>query len=340
MSQLVEQYIAGMQSASAVGGNSYLILMKEAVEEVNNASTKDEVLATFVSDLERITKDPNFSLNPESVNEFAQTLGEAHFYTLCKNKGVKLERIKEESEKRPDFSLSEQDVYFEVKTLSVVTGKTEINRSLESALDAKISIDDQIKNGKRVAFGESVSMPYGNKPYKNGTVSAVIDTLLEKIRQNLKPGQYSLGPTFLVVNLSMIPPFRTENMVLRPAYCDDYLFPKAVSGELWFVAFGRPGAPILGIPEFEGKKCVESTMEKLGILVDEEYSFLKGMLFIIHPWRRPAEIWGLERVGLAGELEETSSSLLEVLRNLTGSNWNDEADTNGWQLIGDETKNG
>ena len=164
--------------------------------------------------------------------------------------------------------------------------------------------------------------------------------LLEKIRQNLKPGQYSLGPTFLVVNLSMIPPFRTENMVLRPAYCDDYLFPKAVSGELWFVAFGRPGAPILGIPEFEGTKCVESTMEKLGILVDEEYSFLKGVLFIIHPWRRPAEIWGLERLGLAEELSESNSSIVEVLRNLTGTNWNDEADTNGWQLTGAESKNG
>lgn len=337
MSLLIDQYAAGLQAASTMGVSPYLTSMKVAVEEVVGASTNDAVLASFVSGLEKITKDQDFPLKPKIINEFAQLLGEAHFYTLCKDRGVQLRRVKEESEQRPDFSLAEQDVFFEVKTLSVVTGNLEINRSIIESHNAKISIENQLHKGARIAFGESEAMPYENKPHKMGPVSAVIDTLLEKIRQNFKPGQYRLGPTFLVVNLSMIQPFRTESLILRPAYCDNYLFHKSVSGDLWFVAFGRPGAPILGIPEFEGMKCIESTMNKLGILVDDEYSFLKGMLFIVHPLRRPAEIWGLERHGLAEELASSHPELMGVLRKLTGSNWNDDVDRNGWRLNGEGT---
>ena len=182
-----------------------------------------------------------------------------------------------------------------MKTLSVVSGASGINKSLEDALEAQIDIENQLQYGKRIASSTSVVQPYGEKPYQKGkgTVTAVIETLIEKTKQNLKEGQFSNGISFLVLNLSVIPPFRTESFVLRPAYCDDYMFKKCISGELWMVAFARPGMPVLGMPEFEGKPCVESIIDRYGVLVDQDYDFVDGILFMIHPWQRTTQIWGL-----------------------------------------------
>ena len=323
-----------MQVASEVGGNSYLMTALNVLEQVINSSSNDIVLCDYIAELQTLTSDENFCLNAQKTAEFIQRLGEANFYRICKAHHFQLERVKETSESTPDFSLCGWDVFFEVKTLSVVTGNYELSKSLERSLEAQISIEDQLRQGRTVAMGESEVMPYGDKASNSGPISGVINTLLEKIRQNIKAGQYSQGPTFLVVDLSLIAPDRTDNLILRPAYADDYLFSKAVTGTLWHVAFGRPGAPILGNPEFEGAKCVESIMEKVGVLVDDKFQFVKGIIFVIHPWNKPAEVWSLERDSLHDELARTHPGLLDSLRQLVGNNWNDESDTNGFCLTG------
>lgn len=295
MENLKDSFIKALQATSGVTDNSYLVFLRDAVEKVSDASQLDSILAEYNQKLLKISSENNFSLDPDKTNEFAQLLGEAQFYLFCKNRGVNLERIKECNNKTPDFKHVNQDIFFEVKTLSVVSGGSGINKALEDALDAQIDIEKQLQSGKRVATGISVVQPYGEKPYQKGkgTVTAVIETLIEKTKQNLKKEQFSNGVSFLVLNLSIIPPFRTENFVLRPAYCDDYMFKKCISGELWMVAFARPGMPVLGMPEFEVKPCVESIIDRYGILVDQEYDFVDGILFMIHPWQRNAEIWGL-----------------------------------------------
>jgi hypothetical protein len=227
-------------------------------------------------------------------------------------------------------------MYFEVKTLSVVSGSSGIKKSLENSLDAQVDIEGQLKKGKRIATGISVDQPYGEKPYQKGkgTITAVIETLIEKTRQNIKSGQFPNGKSFLVLNLSIIPPFRTENFVLRPAYCDDYMFSKAVSGELWMMSFAQPGAPILGIPEFEGKPGVESIMEKSGILNDPDYGYIAGISFMIHPWRKNADIWGLYSYDKWTTWEDDEPEVVKTLLSITGNNWNNDKDSNGWQLNG------
>ncbi len=334
MQELKNQFIKALQDANSIASNNYLTFLQDAIEQVENASSSDQLLSEYVKQLLDIAKLKNFSLDPNKTNEFAQLLGEAHFYLLCKNKGVSLERVKEGAKKTPDFKLKDNDIYFEIKTLSVVSGGRGIQQSLDDSLESHIEIEDQLKNGKRIVFSETVVQPYGEKPYKKvkGTITAVIETLLEKTRQNIKQGQYYNGNTFLVLNLSIIPPFRTDNYVLRPAYCDDYMFKKAVTGELWMLAFGRPGMAILGIPEFEGKPAVESIMDKSGILIDPDYENIAGILFIIHPWQRGAEIWGLHKSQSYSAWEENNVKIIEVLSAITDDNWNDDKDTNGWRL--------
>jgi hypothetical protein len=333
---LYNKFIRALQDTSGITNNSYLTFLKDAVEKVSNASQSDQVLTEYNQSLLAVVTENNFALDPEKTNEFSQILGEAHFYLLCKNKGVSLTRIKEGVTKTPDFKFEQYNMYFEVKTLSVVSGHLGIKESLEDSMDAQIEIERQLKQGNRIATGVSVTQPYGKKPYQKGkgTVTAVIETLIEKIKQNIKLGQFQDGKTFLVINLSIIPPFRTKNYVLRPAYHDDYMFSKAVSGELWMMAFGREGAPILGIPEFEGKPGVESTMTKLGILSNPEYEDIAGILLMIHPWNEDSSVWGLYTYDKFISWVDNEPDIAKTLSSITGNNWNDDRDTNGWQLNG------
>lgn len=336
MKNLKDSFIKALQDTSGVTNNSYLVFLRDAVEEVSEASQRDSILAEYNQKLLKISSENNFSLDSDKTNEFAQILGEAQLYLFCKNRRVKLERIKECSDQTPDFKHVNQDIFFEVKTLSVVSGSFGINMSLEDALDAKIGIEKQLQSGKRVATGISVVQPYGEKPYKKGkgTITAVIETLIKKTKNNLKEGQFSNGVSFLVLNLSVIPPFRTENFVLRPAYCDDYMFKKCISGELWMVAFARPGMPVLGIPEFEGKPCVESIIDQYGILAAQEYNFVDGILFMIHPWGKNTEIWGLFSHDKYVSWADNDPEIVNILNSIVENNWNDDKDTNGWRLNG------
>jgi len=336
MNDLNSTFIEALQATSRVAVNSYLTFLRSAVEKVSRASQTDRVLSEYNKELLAIASARNFALDSDKTNEFAQVIGEAHFYLLCKNSGVALTRIKEKSDKTPDFRCAKQDMYFEVKTPSVVSGGFGIKKSLEDSLAAQIDIEEQLKQGKRIATGISVDQPYGEKPYQKGkgTITAVIETLIEKTRQNIKSGQFPNSKSFLVLNLSVIPPFRTENCVLKPAYCDDFLFKKAVSGELWMMAFAHPGTPVLCTPEFEGNPCVESTMEKSGILVDPDFDMVSGILFMIHPWQRDTEIWGLYRHERCATWCDSEPKVFKTLIALTKNNWNDDKDTNGWQLQG------
>lgn len=336
MESLKSHFTKALQATIGITNNSYLTFLRDAVEKVSDSSQEDQVFSEYNQNLLKIVSENNFALNSDKTNEFAQLLGEAHFYLLCKNNGVILERIKEGADKTPDFRFKAQDMYFEVKTLSVVSGSSGIKKALEDSLDAQINIEDQLKKGKRIATGISVVQPYREKPYQKGkgTITAVIETLIEKTRQNIKSGQFPNGKSFLVLNLSIIPPFRTENFVLRPAYCDDYMFSKAVSGELWMIAFAQPGTPISGIPEFEGKPGVESIMEKSGILSDPDYEYIAGILLMIHPWRKSTNIWGLYSCDKFITWKDNEQDVVKTLLSLTGSDWNDDKDTNGWQLNG------
>jgi hypothetical protein len=187
-----------------------------------------------------------------------------------------------------------------------------------------------------VASAISVIKPYVDRPYKsdNGIISAVIETLIEKTRRNIKLEQFINPNTFLDINLCLIPSLRTDNYVLRPAYCDDYMFSKALSGDLWMVAFAKPGMLVYGCPEFEGKPAIEGIIDKCGILTDPDFNNISGLLFMVHPWGKNPEIWGLFRSTDYFQWEDKIPTVHMAISKLAQDNWNDDKDSNGWQLQG------
>lgn len=328
---LADKFVKALSEGGTVAPNDYLTPLFNAVKSVDQASQNNAELAKYVVKLREIVERPDFALRGNDTNDFVQLLGEAHFQQLCLEKGLTLQRIPEGPKKTPDFKCHTNgiDVHFEVKTLSVVDGEHGIKAALQNSLEAQVEIERQQNAGKKLAVAEHVVQPYGIKPYALGRLTAVIDTLIEKARNNIKLEQFANPKTFLVVNLCLLPPSLTDNLILRPAYHDDYLFSKAVTGDLWMMAFAKPGMLIHYCPEFEGKPCIEGRITKNGILADPEFDSIAGMLFIIHPLRKKSEIWGLVR-----EKDCDAHDLMDVVVTITGNNWNDDKDTNGWDLKG------
>ncbi len=335
MSDLYDKFLAALHIALPIAPNHYLSQLSDSVKQVDAAASSDPLLSQYAIKLSRLIEPPEKALHASTTNEFAQLLGEAQFYLLSKNKGVALERVPESKGKTPDFKLTTADICFEVKTLSVVDGEPGIRNLQNASLNAQVEIEDQFNRGARSASSITVVQPYGSKPYQDGkgTITAVIDTLIEKTKNNFKAGQFSKGTTFVVLNLCILPPNRFENCILRPAYYDDHMFPRTVSGELWMLAFGLENMLILGYPSRrQDMTCVESLMTKEGFLVDHNSSDIAGMLFMIHPWDKEPEIWGLYTHDKYTAWRDNESTIYSTLHKLTENNWNDDKDSNGWQL--------
>lgn len=334
---LVKKFNTVLQNVADVAKDPYLIKLRFALGVVDAAIPLISELKDYETALDKLMGQTGFGLNGSLTESFAQTLGEAHFLVMCHQKGLVLRRIAEEKNKKtPDFGAKFDiyDVFFEVKTLSVVNGAFGIAEAHESSLEANVDIESQFNLGARIAIGTSVAKPYANKVERDNTILGTINTLLEKTRGNIKADQFANLNTFLVLNLSVIPPLVTEPKALCPAYPDDYMFPKSVTGELWMLAFGNPGMLILGTPEFEGKPCVEGIFEKVGILVDSEYASVAGIILMVHPLGATSQLFGLFRSNDWSSWKDHAPAFVENLQSLVGENWNDSLNSNGWRLVG------
>lgn len=331
---LYQDLCNALQDARQAAANGYLQLLVTYARDIEAASSGNPTLSDYCNRMRALVQRTNFALDGNAVSDFCQLFGEAHFFTLCSDRGVSIARVPERKDsKTPDFvHHAQQPVYFEVKTLSVVNGGRGINKDLESALDAQIQIERQLKEGRCVAIGESELQPHGIKPYRDGHISAAINTLIEKARQNIKTDQYASPNTFLVLNLCLIPPTTTDSCSLRPAYCDDHLFPTPVTGDLWMLAFAQPGMLVQSIPEFEGAKAIEGTIDKAGILADSEFNCIAGLLIVVYPLGKRPHLYGLFRFSDYSSWSDSSPELVETLTKLTEQCWNDDGDSNGWQL--------
>lgn len=336
---LYESFCTVLASNREIASNGYLTLMAEHIKALEVARGENPLIDEYCGKLSEILARNNFSLNGDHTNDFIQTFGEAHFAYLCGRRGVRVKRVRElKGKKTPDFEVAEKclEVKFEVKTLSVAGGGRGIDRDIEDNLNANISIERQVKTGKRIAFGESELQPYGEKVHGLRPQTELIYTLLEKARGNIKDGQYEDGKTFLVLNLCLIPPELTDPRTLRPVYWTDLPFITGVSGQLWMLGFCAKGMLVLGPPEFEGKACIEGFNEKEGILIDKAFDKVAGIIFVVYPMRGDAQMFGLFRSSDMEAWNVDGECVWDVLGPLVGDCWNDEFDVNGFECNGQQ----
>ncbi len=331
---LYQSLCNALRDARQVAVNGYLQLLAAYVKDIEDLSSSDPILSRYCSKMKVLVQRRNFALDGNAVCEFCQLFGEAHFLTLARSRGVSLSKVLEEKDSNtPDFIYpSQEPVYFEVKTLSTVRGGRGINENLDDALDAQIEIQRQLQKGRRIANSESIIQPYGTKPCHGGHIAVAINTLIEKTRQNIKIGQFTNPNTFLVLNLCILRPACSRCCALRPSYCDASLFPTSVTGDLWMLAFARVGMLVQGIPDSEGASAVQGRIEKIGILADPEFNRIAGLLIVAYPLGQKPSIYGLFRNSDHSSWLTRLPGPIVTLTDLTGQYWNDDADSNGWQL--------
>lgn len=254
------------------------------IKELENLSLEDVFIAEKVKEMLRNLKGTSIQ-DHDKHKAIYSSYTECLVYLDIKKKKFVIDRIPEEKNKKtPDFKITyeNEECYIELKTLNFLEGNLNYNEAMEGSMEATIDSYSQIKRGKRIGFGVSEIAPYG-KPKKGRGYNSylhAIESIIDKLEQNIKKEQYGMGKTILMVNATQLiihgsyiesaVPFFTFPDTVMP-YC-------TVSGKLWNVAFGKIGNIILYPPEFEGKPNIEGELEKKGIMWDNP--FIKALCFI------------------------------------------------------------
>ena len=326
---LVDAFTRVLQNSSPVGGNPYLPLLRQTLQEV--AADDGAELDGARTRLRELLSDPYMGLDPGAAKTFIENLGEAHFHVVAGRVGVDLVKLPENrNEKTPDFLFSgDPDVYFEVKTPSVVDGEFHFKRDIEHAWQARLAQQARLDEGRRIAFSEREIMPYDEPPDDN-LVRHATTVLQEKIRGNLKPDQFAKGRTYLVCSLLVLHPYggTTDGMLSRLYQGRSSTGEHSpVSGHLWMTAFSAPEMPVRSEREFEDLAGNEDRIGSVGILVGDAHDFVEGIVFLVYDLNGYSHMCCLVR---------SLDQLAEPLLTLVGRRWNDHRDSNRRQLGGIE----
>lgn len=333
--KLEELMLEGIQSAAGVSQNPFLMIRFQSLNQVMRFVERTPDASYADSELRALFAVTNWALNAQHVEKFFQLTGELQFWLLAENNNIKLERIPETAVKTPDFRLTSADPAaprFEVKTLSVVDGWRALEKIQEESFEGQLDLQEQKQSGDQVAMHEQTISPHGNV-IRGQEMTTMCRNLINKAAGNIKRGQYTGAPTFLVLNLTLIDSHWTGNANLRPittGYPNNW---SVHTGVLWTLAFGSIEQLIHGEPEWEGLPAIEGVLNCQGILANDEYDVVAGLILILHRMEEGPVLYGLWRSKDHRYWSDTRPEVCTILHGLTGSNWNDEVDSNCWQLL-------
>ena len=321
---LFEYYELIRSKASEITCSSFLSCLSKPIKFIDlDKFSEDKVVQEYKNELKIMLEKKDFGLTSRLINEFAQKMGEVHFYCLCLERDIVLNKIKESKKiSTPDFSFldGEKEFYFEVKTPSVVGG----DKGLEEDIETGFKVKHYLSEGQnRSAITEL--KPYGEMVEKYGHIRSSIKVLSEKIVQNYKSKQFLKKNTFLVVNLSMIHNLITEPEELNPVYSLRKCRHIVVSGIFWMMAFRKVGMAVFGVPlKTHGfKHGIDGYCDDNGILIN--YEEIEGILLVTNPPEVKSEIWGLFR----DKTLCSSSDDIKTLIKFTDYRYNDEINSRG-----------
>lgn len=236
-------------------------------------------------------------------------------------------RIPESGMPTPDFHIVEEgeypfDLYVEVKALSFLDGNLNYKAAQESSLKANIGIEEQLKSGKKIAFGETIISPF-LKQNELPTTKGLIEIYIDKIRNNIKKEQYNLGDTVLLIDIKqLLLEGRWDESGI--AIYQEGFMKSMVSGALWHTAFGRMGDRIYKPIEFEGQTNMDDPLQRIGILVDHLY--IKGLIFAVYENFEERKYLGFFRS------KEGDSPAANFIASFCDMH-NDDQNTEAWRVL-------
>ncbi len=253
---------------------------------------------------------------------------EAVIYIALTKKFTKVERVPEGATKTPDLQIRDDgefpfQVYAEVKALSFLDGDLNYKEAQQSGVAARIDIEQQLAKGKRIAFGTTVISPF-LKNKKAPTTRELIEIYINKITQNIKRDQYSLGETVLIVDIKQLLLGSNWDDSAVSIYME-YQFHSIASGVLWNAAFGKVGHPVYRPIEFEGKPNTDGELAKNGVLVENDC--IKALVFVTYKnFTEPRYIGFIRTKDIDTPAGIFTSKLCSF--------YNDEENSEAWRVLG------
>lgn len=253
----------------------------EAIRYFECAAKENPVYAMKVSKMQAFVNKPL----KMDINDFWRGLYneyiEAHAYWYCSRK-IYVERIPEAETNRPDYKIrfKNREYYLEIKSPFYLNTILNYRNSQEEGMRASIDIETQQREGAAVAMSEQVFQPYNNgkADYKPNSKLSIIEGLINKAKQNYKPGQYDLGDTVLLIDLRQLGISTKPNHSALPVYIEKAMGKESIcSGELWSSAFSQIGDNVYYFPMDYPMGNIEGRIEHNGILI--EYPSIRGLVF-------------------------------------------------------------
>lgn len=333
--KLDEQLLEGIQDVAGVAPSMFLTVGYPSLAKVMQFIEATPTAAYADKKLRKLFATKNWVLDAKQLESFFQLVGEVQFWMLAKNKGVSLERIPEAKGNTADLKMAGVKSVlpqFEVKTLSVSDGGwMHLAEMAEDSFKAQLELQLRLLRGERVAVSEQSISPHGNVEWDK-KCTEMCTNLIDKAVGNIKAGQYAAAPTFMVLNLMLIGSHYDGNIELRPVAAG---YPESWSvrtGVLWTTGFGTMEQLVHGQPDFEGRPGIEGLLGREGVLAHPHFKELAGLLLVIHRLDKEPTIYGLMRNVDRERFETSNVTLLETFYLLVGEDWNDDLDSNGWNL--------
>jgi hypothetical protein len=316
------------QEHSGYGHNGILFSFSlDMCQKIDAASVSDSFAEKTVKEILKLLKGYQVGYSERLKSAFEVYSEYAIFHEIM-SKGISIEKVPEEKDARPDFKVSicGEELYLEAKVLGWASGGIQHNAAINEGIDAQISIEEQLNDGKTVALGESEISPLGTtKESIENPEKYFIEAISAKLIQNVKTAQLKLGPTFLICDLTSLNhplDHRKSSVIVH----NDNKYDSFSSGELWHIAFGEHGDRILKAIEFEGKSNVSGKLQRNGVLVEHEE--LIGVIFRVSHFSGECSYSSL----IKSEHFDKYGGLVNMLSDC----WNDDENSNAWELLSRE----
>ena len=234
-------------------------------------NSTDSYVISMRKKMEKTLRGMNIEYSQQHES-FYDDYSEVTLYLYLQSKGLAVFRVPEEkNKKKPDFkiSLGTNTVYIENKCIKPMNPQYNLKVYQNKVLKSLYNLAAKIKK-HGIHFGEPVCyqpyLPNNKTKYSSVSNLLVINSIIEKIEQNLKKNQIT-NNTILNIDLSLL---GLNSVLTSSAFIYDVGDKLVVNAPLWTACFGVYGMPIFQF-DFTPNGNLEGYLSHKGLLVKNDY---------------------------------------------------------------------
>jgi hypothetical protein len=277
------KYLLPVHQSISTYGTSALIMYctKNRAQELEEKAKSNSTVADYINKIKELSSSMTNKIEDYSIAiDLKNLFSEALMYVRLSELGS-IEKIPESDYKSPDFKFttSKNSIFIENKALNMSGGNVIHNDIMQDGFKNKLELEKKLKSKKQAVIKEQVVQPYiysSNEKYDKFSTRLVTETLINKVSQNLKKDQFNHGQTILLIDFSgqlLLHDSASDHSKKTFINQDTH---SEVSGELWYLAFGKKDDQMFKHIEFEGLSNDDGKLQTSGLLNSHDY--IKGII--------------------------------------------------------------